>query len=382
VTQAASTGGTSTALQFVPITPCRLVDTRNANGPYGGPYLAAQSVRNFVIYGGCGVPTTAQAFLLNFAVVPISEFAYLTAWGAGSPQPLTSTLNSDGRVKGNAAIVSAGSGGAISVFPSHDTHLVIDVNGYFIPADSSTLAFYPVTPCRVANTLNGTGPLGGPYVPGNTTRAFPILSSACGIPASAQAYSLNITAVPRVPLHYVTAWASGQPQPGTATLNAATGTTTGNAAIVKAGSGGQISIFATDDTDLVIDINGYFATPGAGGLSLYMLQEPCRVFDSRNPPGSPPFSGTLGIGVAGGACGLPGSAQAFVLGATVVPAPGLGYLTMWANGQAQPGTATLNAHDGATTSNMAIVGTTNGWVNAFASNPTYLVLDGFGYFAP
>ena len=381
VTQAGNPGSGPVALRYVPITPCRLVDTRLANGPFGGPVLTGGVSRDFVVSNGsCGVPSTAQAFSLNFAVVPRASFAHLTAWPAGEPQTLTSTLSSDGRVKGNAAIVGAGTGGAISVMPSDDTHLVIDVTGYFQPSTGNT--FFPVTPCRVADTRNASGPLGGPYLAGNSTRAFPILSSACGVPSNAVAYSLNITALPRVPLQNLTAWATGQTQPPTATLNAPTGTSTSNAGIVSAGVSGQVSIFVTNDTDLVIDINGYFAPPGTGALSLYMLQEPCRVLDSRNPPGSPALNGTLTIALTGGACGLPASARAYVLGATAVPTGGLGYLTLWPNGQAQPLYATLVANDGATTSNMAITATINGSINAFASNPTYLVLDAFGYFGP
>ena len=53
-----------------------------------------------------------------------------------------------------------------------------------------------------------------------------------------------------------------------------------NAAIVPAGVGGDVDVFATNNTDLVIDINGYFAPPGTGGLSLYNLT-PCRVIDTR-----------------------------------------------------------------------------------------------------
>jgi hypothetical protein len=71
-----------------------------------------------------------------------------------------------------------------------------------------------------------------------------------------------------------------------------------------------------------------------------------------------------------------------VFSATVVPPAPLGFLTMWPQGQAQPPTATLNAGDGAVTSNMAIIPTVNGSVSAFAFNPTHLVLDVFGYFAP
>jgi hypothetical protein len=71
-----------------------------------------------------------------------------------------------------------------------------------------------------------------------------------------------------------------------------------------------------------------------------------------------------------------------VLNATVVPSGILGYLTLWPQGATQPLVSTLNANDGAITSNMAIVPTTNGLISAFAQDPTQLVLDLSGYFAP
>ena len=163
------------------------------------------------------------------------------------------------------------------------------------------------------------------------------------------------------------------------TLNAPTGTTTANAAIVPAGTSGSISVYVTDNTDLLIDVNGYFAAPGSNGLSLYTLP-PCRVIDTRSSGGA--FTGTRTVPVATSACNVSTAAQSYVFNATVVPPGPLDYLTLWANGQTQPVVSTLNAFDGAVTSNMALVPTSNGEVNAFGSNSTQLILDISGYFAP
>jgi hypothetical protein len=191
---------------------------------------------------------------------------------------------------------------------------------------------------------------------------------------------LNFTVVPRGPLGFLTVWPTGVPQPLVSTLNALTGGITANAGIVPAGSGGQISVYATNDTDLAIDINGYFAPPTSGGLSLYTLT-PCRVLDTRTSTGL--LSGVMAVNVAAGGCGsLPAAAQAFVLNATVVPAGSLGFLTLWPNGQSEPLVSTLNALDGAITSNTAIVPTMNGLIEAFTTNPSQLILDISGYFAP
>ena len=234
----------------------------------------------------------------------------------------------------------------------------------------------------MADTRNATGPLGGPSLTANDTRAFPVQSSACGIPSTAKAYSLNVTAVPHGSLGFLTAWPSGQAQPVVSTLNSSTGTVAANAAIVPAGSGGDISIFVSDAADVILDVNGYFAPPATGGLSLYTVT-PCRALDTRNGAGA--FNGTLTVPIEASSCAPPATAKAYVLNATVVPtvpAVGLGYLSLWPAGAAQPLVSTLNADDGAITSNMAIVPTNNGSVDAYASNPTQLILDIASYFAP
>jgi hypothetical protein len=71
-----------------------------------------------------------------------------------------------------------------------------------------------------------------------------------------------------------------------------------------------------------------------------------------------------------------------VLNATVVPQGSLGYLTLWPLNQTQPGVSTLNAYDGTITSNMAIIPSAANSINIFPANPSHVILDLFGYFAP
>ncbi len=84
------------------------------------------------------------------------------------------------------------------------------------------------------------------------------------------------------------------------------------------------------------------------------------------------------MNVLGSPCGLPSIAEAYVLNATVVPDGPLSYLTLWPDGTQRPLASTLNAIDGAITSNMAIVGTDNGKIDAYADGSTQLVLDTTG----
>ena len=283
----------SEAQQFVAASPCRLIDTRLTGGPIQGGTFQSFTIPQL---GGCNIPTTAAAYSLNVSVVPEGPLGFLTIWPTGEVRPIVATLNSlDGRIKADAAIVPAGTNGAVSVYVTNTSNIVLDINGYFEPVSGSTLAFYPLTPCRIADTRNSTYPqgLGPPFLPGHTERDFPILNAtSCNIPTSAQAYSLNFSVVPHGGLGYLTVWPTGQTRPVVSTLNDVPGTIIANAAIVPAGSSGEVSVYPSNDTDLIIDINGYFAPAGTGGLSLYPAA-PCRVIDTRHVGSGQPFSGTL-----------------------------------------------------------------------------------------
>ncbi|HLJ13476.1 MAG TPA: hypothetical protein VKV15_03195 [Bryobacteraceae bacterium] len=380
--------GGANALQFVPATPCRIIDTRGTTGTFGGPSLAGGSIRTIPVpTSACNIPASVAAYSFNVTVVPKGRtLGYLTVWPTGQSQPLVSTLNSpDGSTLANAAIVPAGTSGSVNVFVTDATDLIIDINGYFTPPSTNTLQFYPLPPCRVLDTRNANAPFGGPSIAGGASRSFTIPSSACHVPTGAASYSFNVTAVPHGSLGYITAWPTGQAQPTVSTLNSLDGSILANAAIVPAGTGGAVSFYASNTTDLIVDINGYFAAPNTGGLNFYTLA-PCRLVDTRNPNG--PLGGPI---MAGGAtrtfplptssCGLPATAAAYSLNMTVVPQAPLGYLTLWPAGQVQPLVSTLNAPKGLVIANAAIVPAgTNGSENVFVTNGTHVIVDTNGYF--
>ncbi|HLJ44419.1 MAG TPA: nidogen-like domain-containing protein [Bryobacteraceae bacterium] len=389
----------TTGLGFIPMNSCRIVDTRagsGKSGAFGAPSLGAGGSRDFpILSGNCNIPANVRAYSMTITAVPSSgALGYLTAWPAGQAQPLVSTLNAtDGSPTANQAILPAGTNGSISVFVSNPADVIIDINGYFIPPGGGAMAFYPVTPCRIADTRAGqgkTGVYGAPSIPFNQSRDIPVPASGCGIPANAQAFSLNVTALPAAgKLNFVTAWPTGMPMPVASSLNSFLGKVQANAAIVAAGLNGAVSFFVSDTTDLIVDINGYFAPPGGTGALFFNNITPCRVADTRGATGmfggpSVPFNAERDFPLRQSSCGLPATAQAYSLNMTVVPQGQLIYLTTWPGTPAQlPIVSTLNAFDGRVIANAAIVpaGGTGG-IGVFVSNTTDLVIDVNGYFAP
>jgi hypothetical protein len=264
----APSGTPTVGLQFTPVSPCRVADTRPAAGfvgLFGAPTMTAGQTRMFPVpQSSCGIPLNASAYSFNFTVLPAGYLGLLTTWPAGPAKPNASKLKSEtGNVVANAAIVPAGTNGGINVYVSDKTDVLFDVNGYF-STNPGGLNFYPVPPCRIVDTRPAAAfppSFGAPSMALGQTRTFPIPSGGCGIPANAAAYSLNVTVAPPVRgyLGVLTTWPAGQERPNASTLNSYTGTVVANAAIVPAGTNGAISVYVSDPTDVIIDINGYFA---------------------------------------------------------------------------------------------------------------------------
>jgi len=383
----------SQGLAFYPVTPCRVADTRAAagfTGAFGPPSLTPTQQRDIPIPSGvCGIPSTAVAYSLNVTAIPPGYLGLLTIWPTGQSRPNASILNSYlGTVVPNAAIVPAGTNGAVSLFASEPTDVAMDITGYFAPLLSTGLEFYPLSPCRVVETRLGTGPLAGPALSGNTQRDFPVLSSSCGLPSSARAYSFNFTAIPGGYLGFLTTWPTGGSRPVVSTLNSYLSTVVSNAALVPAGANGAVSVFVTDATNLVIDTNGYFAPPAAQGL-LFHPVTPCRVVDTRAAAGltgafGPPTMGAntqRSFPIPSGSFGIPSTAKAYSMNVTVVPQGYLGFLTIWPTGLPLPNVSTLNSYLSTVVSNAVLVpAASDGSVSVFVTDPTDVILDINGYF--
>jgi Chaperone of endosialidase len=126
-------------------------------------------------------------------------------------------------------------------------------------AAAGETVFVGVTPCRAVDTRgNGfAGPFGPPSLPASVPRDFP-LAGQCGIPAAAQAVSLNVTATNTQGPGFLLLYPQGGAQPLVSTLNYVAGETVANAAIVPLGAGGVTVVAGVSGTELILDVNGYF----------------------------------------------------------------------------------------------------------------------------
>jgi hypothetical protein len=125
----------SAATGFTPLTPCRVLDTRNPGGPLGGPAIGASSSRTFTLTGTCSVPSGAVAVSANLATVNVAATGDVLVYPNGIASPPTASTVSvrAGRTRANNAILYLASDGSVIVRngTAGTLDVVVDVNGYF-----------------------------------------------------------------------------------------------------------------------------------------------------------------------------------------------------------------------------------------------------------
>lgn len=125
----------SSPTSFYTIVPCRAVDTRRPEGPFGGPPVEVGRDRSFRLGGRCGIPATARAVSANVTVLEADAPGELVIFPADVDEPIASGLSyRPGRVRANNGIFRLGPGATLEVScrqNSGGVHVLLDVNGYF-----------------------------------------------------------------------------------------------------------------------------------------------------------------------------------------------------------------------------------------------------------
>jgi len=129
-------GAPATSSSFFTLDPCRVIDTRNTNGPLGGPKLAAGAPRTFPVTGVCGIPASAKSIAVNLAVNAPESAGFVRLFAGNGAPPDVSAINfAEGQTRaGNAVVLLAtdGSGSlAIQNLGAGAVHVILDVTGYF-----------------------------------------------------------------------------------------------------------------------------------------------------------------------------------------------------------------------------------------------------------
>jgi hypothetical protein len=376
---------------YIPLSPSRILDTRNGTG-LSGPF-SSHAARTFGVAGRGGVPSNATAVTGNLTVTAQTSRGYLFIGPNPSNDPTSSTLNfpvADDRA--NGVTVALGAGGTLSVTfvaPSAGpiAHVIFDVTGYFT-TDTSGATYVPLNPSRILDSRSGNG-LGGPFT-SHAARTFGV-SGHGGVPSNAKAVTGNLTVTGQTSNGYLFIGPNPTNDPTSSTLNFPVADDRANGVTVALGAGGTLSVTFVAPAPgpvahVIFDVTGYF-TPDASGAT-YVPFTPNRILDTRSGTGlSGGFSshlartfGVSGIGV------LPPYATAVTGNLTVTGQTGNGYLFIGPAATNDPTSSTLNFPRGDDRANGVTValgagGTLSVTFVAPAAGPTtQVVFDVTGYF--
>jgi hypothetical protein len=357
---ASAQAGAPPTTAFTPVGPLRLADTRNEE--CGCTRLDPSTIRVGVA-GRPGVPPDTAAAVVTVTALPAAA-GYVTAFPAATPRPPTSTVNTlPDRAVANTAIVLLGDG-ALDVYASGPTGVVVDLVGVFVPADQATAGrFQPAPPVRLLDTRAGGAP---PASPGSVTHV-PVPAEMTG----AAALAINVTHV-------------GVGSPGHVSIATSQGTSFLNtvgegavaATVIAPVIGGTVSLYDRAGGYLVVDVTGAFTGPGAPDSAdgLFVPVTPARLRDTREG-GRIWTRGTIELTSPAGA------AAALVTNLTVTRPDRAGYVTAYPAGTPRPLASAVNpSYAEHTLANLAITPTSSRGTAYYGSTGTDLIVDLTGYF--
>ena len=373
--------------RYHPLTPARILDTRDGTGGSRAP-LGPQGLLTLQVTGTNPLPASGvAAVVLNVTVTDTTAASYLTVFPAQVPRPTASNLNwTAGRTVPNLVEVPVGPGGGVSFYnAAGNVDVIADVEGYVGLANESATPdglYAAVTPTRALDTRDGTG-TGGVKQPIAGGQTIQVVVGQAG----QEAVVLNVTATSPTTASYLTVWPDGASQPVVSNLNFAAGQTIANRVMVKVGSNGKVDIFnAVGSVHVIADLNGSFtdaSLPTSG--SRFQGIAPIRIVDSRagiGGPAAPLAPGASRAITVAGANGIPASASAVVANVTVTDTTATSYLTAWPDLDARPNASDLNWTPRRTVPNLVIVKLgSNGKLDIYnAAGSTQVIVDVVGWY--
>ena len=279
--QAADDGNASG--EYSPMTPARLLDTRDGTGLFGVPAkLLGGEVRNIQIAGQLGIPATGVlAVVMNATVTSATAGGWLAAWPAGAPQPNVSVLNFvAGQTVSNLVTIGLGSDGQVSLTALQgQVDVILDVVGSYATATGTPGGRFHATPAiRLLDTRAG---FGKSIQPGFATQL--LVTGVGGIPPSdVAAIAVNITVTDATDSGFITAWPSDVKLPLASNVNFVAGVTVANLAIIRVPANGKINLYnSAGITDLIVDVAGWYDTDRTTEAGRFIPFGPARAVDTR-----------------------------------------------------------------------------------------------------
>lgn len=356
--------------EFVPLSPARILDTRDGTGQpdVGVAPLGAGAPRVIQVLGQGGVPTSGvDAVVLNVTVTNATAPAYLTVYpyeDTDNTPPLASNLNFvRGQTVPNLVVARVGDAGSVSIYTNAGSaDVIFDVTGWVTSAFSTSRGgrLVPVTPTRLLDTRDGTGGYGAPVGGGSAIR-LQVADPNDGYTAAV----LNVTGTDTFLPTFVTAYPSDLGGPPLASnLNLERNQTRPNLVMVKLGPDGAVNLYNhSGAVNLIADLVGLYKAGGLRGSNNGRIipTNPTRIVYTPSSVG--PLAGgnahVWDAGTQGAAAGLanmgPGENLGFIANFTATAGTNSTFLTAYPANADRPNASNLNVLPREDIPNLAVV---------------------------
>jgi len=342
---------------YTPLPATRVLDTR-----VSGQRLVGATEYQLVVPADI-VPVDASAIAFNLTVTNADHDGYITAYPCGAARPLAAAINfSAGETKASLVESLSRPDGMLCLWSNVGTDVVVDVQGFH--SESSVGRLVPRTAVRLIDTRLTTSMVADQVL------RVPVIGDGLAA-AGTTAVALNVAVDAPDGPGFLTVYPCGTPRPWTSNLNFEAGQTLSNEVLVRPGDGGEVCVYTTDATHLVVDLD---ATYNAQGTSRFTGMVPGRLGDTRLT--SRLTAGEVVQWTVVGDNGAPAGTTALSLNIAVTDPAAAGFLTVYPCGSARPWASNLNFAAGQTISNhvTATVGK-DGKICVYTTRATDVVID-------
>lgn len=228
---------------YVGLVPFRAADTRDGTG-VARAVVKAGTTLSVPVAPRQTVPEQAMAVSANVTVTEPDRAGFVTVWPCGEPKPWASNLNFvPGQTVPNAVIAGVGDGGAICLFTTATTHLLVDVGGYF----TEEAPYVPMVPVRAFDSrVDADGKM----------PADVWFEQQFAEPGELAALILNVTVTEPEEPGFITVYPCDRGRPWASNLNFVPGQTVPNMVIAPVDSQGLVCFYSSGTTHLVVDVEG------------------------------------------------------------------------------------------------------------------------------
>ena len=395
--QQAAVSGTSA---YRPITPIRVVDSRQGRGAPKARLGAAKTIRVQVVpaavASAAGVNRAeVTAAVLNVTATNTAAGGFVTVYpGDATKLPAVSSLNMMRRnhTIANMVTTPVAADGTVKIYTASATDIVVDVQGVFVQATSATEGRLQLLdfPARVRDSRD-------PFVSSlgvGDTVTIDLAGWRVGpdsrVPSSATAAVVNVTVTNTQSAGYVTVFPANAETPPLASnlnINGANETIANQAYVAL--SDATFKLYTATALDYIIDVVGYYTGTSAPDLreGLFVPVAPYRMLDTRAASRESGFAtrsmyaDQVAFLPVAGRGGVPAAGvRAVAANVTMTETAAAGYVTLWPAGATKPFTSAVNAaYAGHTVANHAVTAVGGPGVGIFTRNPSHVVFDVTGF---